>query len=180
MKLFFKIDLDNDLELILAAGRYSEFWQRKEKAILESFYKHTGLTFKQRRITVWIREDGRSKAGNTHRPMELSKNCIDEESIGCTLIHELAHRLAIGNGIDSEEGNPFIESRANYYVHRHIYLFLYDVFVDILGQEAALKEVARESAYPNSFYTKAWQWCTSKNYQQRQLAFARLKKRYIR
>jgi len=53
--------------------------------------------------------------------MELSMQRDDEQGITCTLIHELAHRLVIGNGIDPPEGNKFIDAHANYYVHRHIY-----------------------------------------------------------
>ena len=140
MKLIFDINLNNDLEQTLATARYKQFWYDNQEKIINSFYKHTGLTFQQKQITVRIRKDGRSKAGNRHQPMELSWTWVTQDGIGCTLIHELAHRLVIGNGIDPPEGNEFIESRANYYMHRHIYLFLYDVFVDVLGEQVAKKK----------------------------------------
>jgi hypothetical protein len=145
--------------------------------ILNSFNKHTGLDFKQSKITIRIRKDGRSKAGNKHQPMELSVKWVDENSIGCTLIHELAHRLVIGNGIELPEGTPHQDSHYNYFVHRHIYLFLYDVFVDVLGKEIAEAEVQRESADQGA-YAKAWRWALAMSYRDRQNSFERLKKRY--
>jgi hypothetical protein len=177
MKLVFKYE--DNFEKTLAAARYQKFWEKSSSEILASFYKHTQLRFKQKKITIHMREDGRSMAGNSHQPMELSMQRDDEQGITCTLIHELAHRLVIGNGIDPPEGNKFIDAHANYYVHRHIYLFLYDVYVDILGKEVAQTEVDRESTKPNSFYTKAWAWALAKSYDQRQQSFMSIKRRYI-
>jgi hypothetical protein len=51
--------------------------------------------------------------------------------------------------------------------------------VDILGKEVAQTEVDRESSEPNSFYTKAWAWALSKDYDQRQQSFMLIKRRYI-
>jgi hypothetical protein len=111
--------------------------------------------------------------------MELSLKAIDQDNLACTLLHELAHRLVIGNGIDPPEGNAFIDARANYYMHRHIDLFLYDVFVDIVGKQAAKNEVYRESINPKSIYTKAWRWALSKDYKQRHKSFELIRRRYI-
>ena len=178
MKLLFDLDLNNDLEQTLAAARYKQFWEDNQDKIIASFYKHTGLTFKQKQITIRLRKDGISKAGNRHQAMELSITWKTEDGIGCALIHELAHRLVIGNGIDPPEGNDFIESRANYYMHRHIYLFLYDVFVDVLGEKIAKEEIERESNGRISSYAKAWTWAMDKNYEQRQRSFKDIKIRY--
>jgi len=177
MKLHFKVNLSDDLENALAAGRYASFWQQNDPAITASFYRHTGLRFKQRYITVKIRSDGRSKAGNEHQPMELSKTWNTPKEVGCTLIHELAHRLIIGNGIELPENGPHSYNHYNYYAHRHIYLFLYDVYVDTIGHEYADREVARESS-GNNAYSKAWQWALSMNYTKRQAVFKKLKQRY--
>ncbi len=180
MKLFFKISLDDDLEKTLAASRYQRFWNKNQQKILDSFYKHTRLKFKQNKITVRIRRGSRSTAGNTKQPMRLSMDWADENTIGCTLIHELAHRLVIGNSIEPSEDNKFIKAHANYYMHRHIDLFLYDVYVDILGIKVAQDEVNRESGDPTSLYTKAWSWALTKNYSQRQQSFKLFKRRYVR
>lgn len=178
MKLIFDIDLNNDLEQTLAAARYKQFWEDNQQKIIDSFYKHTGLTFKQKQITIRLRKDGISRAGNKYQPMELSMTWKTEDGIGCTLIHELAHRLVIGNGIDPPEDNEFVDAHANYYMHRHIYLFLYDVFVDILGEKVAREEIERESNGRISSYAKAWSWAMAKDYSQRQKAFGQIKKRY--
>jgi hypothetical protein len=173
MKLIFKTKLDDILEKTLAAGRYSRFWDENQVAILTAFYSHTGLRFKQRQITVHIREDGRSKAGNKHHPMELSLTWTEHQGVACTLIHELAHRLIIGNDIEAAD-----DSHYNYNVHRQLYLFLYDVYVDVLGESVAKQEVARESV-SHDYYEKAWLWVLDMDYSERQATFSRLKERYI-
>ena len=178
MKLIFSLDLSNDLEQTLAAARYKQFWEDNQERIQNSFYKHTGLTFHQKQIAIHLRKDGISKAGNKYQAMELSMTWKTEDGIGCTLIHELAHRLVIGNGIDPPDGNDFIESRASYYMHRHIYLFLHDVLVDVLGEKIAREEIERESNGRISSYAKAWSWAMAKNYKQRQKTFEQIKKRH--
>src|ERR1035437_2337122 len=180
MKLVFRINIDDNLEKTSAASRYRKFWEENNEEILSSLYKHTGLHFKQHTITVRIRADERSRAGNSHSPMELSMTYKEQDSIACALIHELAHRLVIGNGIEPPEDNAFIKSHANYYMHKHIDLFLYDVFLDVLSKEAADYEVKRESVSPESFYAKAWKWALDMDYAERQVVFDRLKKRYIK
>lgn len=179
MKLNFRIDLEDNLEKTLAAGRYAAFWSEQYQAINASFYKHTGLQFQQQRISVHIREDGHSKAGSRHRPMELSMAYYDRAEVGCTLIHELAHRLVIGNGVELLEGSPYQDSHYTYLVHRHIYLFLYDVYVDILGKEVADQEVKRESR-DHDAYAKAWEWALAMNYDERHAKFIKLKQSYMR
>jgi len=176
MKLQFKINLNDNFEKTLAFGRYSRFWDENRDKILVSFYKHTNLRFKQSRISIHIREDGKSRAGSRHRPMELSMLCNDQQAVACTLIHELAHRLVIGNGI--EPPGSVTNNVNKYYLHRHIYLFLYDVFVDIVGEDIANEEVKRESVY-NDAYAKAWRWALAMNYNERQTVFNKLKRRYI-
>ncbi len=181
MKLVFKINIQGNLEKTLAAARYSKFWDDNKVEILNSFYMHTGLKFKQRRITVHIREDGRSFAGSNTAPMDLSMTWNTKDEIGLTLIHELSHRLIIGNGIEPSTNSKHGDERYNYYVHRQLYLFLYDVYVDILGSEAADEEVRRESAPgPKKYYGKAWKWALQKDYKQRQATFKRIKRYYLK
>lgn len=81
MKLVFQLNLGDDLEKTLAAGRYSAFWSDSHKAVTAAFIKHTRLQFQQHRITVHIREDGHSKAGSRHRPMELSMAYHDHNGV---------------------------------------------------------------------------------------------------
>ncbi len=177
-KLVFKINLNDNLEHTLAAARYKQYWEDNQQKIIDSFYKHTGLTFKQKQITMNIIKGGVSRAGNSHQAMELSVQSVDERDIAYNLIHELAHRLVIGNGIDPPEGNKFIDTHANYYMHRHIDLFLYDVLVDILGVETAKSLVKQGSTNSHSIYAKAWKWAMTKDYSQRQKSFEQIKKRY--
>ncbi|HVV66807.1 MAG TPA: hypothetical protein VHB72_01895 [Candidatus Saccharimonadales bacterium] len=176
MKLVFKIEPQKQpLEYTLAAAKYERTWMQYQASILSALHKHTGLRFKQRRITVRMWE-GASRAGNKFKPMELS---VKDASYGdadvlCTIAHELAHRLVIGNGIEPLYGGP----KANYYMHRHIYLFLYDVLVDVAGKAVADGEVRLETEMSRPLYGKAWRWALAMTYEERQATFARLKKRY--
>jgi hypothetical protein len=165
------------LELILASTRYATFWEEHETEIITSLYRHTGLHFQQRSITVVIWDEAGSRAGNTNQPMKLSAQVHDEARVGATLIHELSHRLIIGNGIEPSS-LPNARPRASYHMHRHIDLFLYDVLVDVLGKSTADDEVATEKSYSNMCYRLAWEWALKMNYTERQNALANLKQRY--
>ncbi len=62
-------------------------------------------------------------------------------------------------------------------MHRHINLFLYDVYVDFFGEKDAHKEVEKEKSYGNQYLT-SWNWALEMTYDERQAALTRLKKRY--
>lgn len=163
MKLTFKKKIDQNLELTLGIIRYEKFWQEHEDKIIASFYKHTNLHFVQKTITAKPSLAG-SSSGSGYTPMLLSIKRTDGIDIGGELMHELAHRLLIGNGI-AVSVEP---TNWQYYSHRQIYLFLYDVWCDILGQDGANEAVKREKDLGYPFYNKAWEWAMSMTYEQRQ------------
>lgn len=170
MKLLFKLDLDDPLEITLATARYKQFWEENQDKIIQSFHKHTGLAFLQKQITVKVLDQPSSRAGTHNRRMELSSHRKTESRVGGNLIHELAHRLVIGNGIDVDTD----ASVWKYHSHRHINLFLYDVWVDVLGKRAADQELKAERTNTFDYYRKAWDWALAKSYEERQNILARL------
>lgn len=172
MKLIFKLSFDAPFEQTLALGRYQRFWDKYQNKIIQSFKEHTGLTFQQKQVTVKTINEHTSRAGNTHKPMELNRHMIEEVDVGGNLIHELSHRLVIGNGIDTDS------PAWNYHCHRHIYLFLYDVWVDVLGKKAADKILNDERNNTYELYRKAWNWALAKTYKERQKAIAKLREQY--
>lgn len=179
MKLLLPIDLNGNFEHALATARYQRCWNEHQTTIVNSFEHHTGFSFKQAEIPARIIDGPISRAGIGSDPiMELSVELSDDNEIARTLIHELAHCLLIGNGIEPSGTSAFAESRHPYHMHRHIDLFLYDSLVDILGREQADLEVATESKYGKPAYKKAWDWALAMNYAERQQALLRLKKRY--
>ena len=164
VRLVFDINLDQPLEHMLALGRYQKFWDEYKDKVEQSFYNQTGLKFKQKKITVKAIDKGTSRAGNSHSPMELSINKVIMAEAGANLLHELAHRLVIGNGIDTND-----EDRAwVYHCHRYIDLFLYDVWVDVLGKKAADKALSQERTNTYDYYRKAWDWAMSMSFEERQ------------
>ena len=75
-----------------------------------------------------------------------------------TLVHELGHRLALAlpnhGGLDD---------------HRLLYLFLYDAWTDLYGQDFADRMVAIERRIPGGYdYDSAWTWALSQTRQERQ------------
>lgn len=177
MKLDFKFSHDYPLEVILAITQYSSYWKENGDRIVASLEKHSGMQFKQTRITVQVWDKEISRAGTRNKPMQLSAKHLTSRRVASTIMHELAHRLVIGNGIESSEATVAAKSRYNYYVHRHIYLFLYDVYSEILGKDEAMSEVSAEKLDGRQYYA-AWTWALAMNYPERQATLERLKRRY--
>lgn len=172
LQLVFKTTADESFELYLASLRYQKFWQENRGNIIASFRKHTDLDFTQKRISVRIIDERTSRAGNKHKPMELTRYREDESSAGANLLHELAHRLLIGNGIDTNAKNW------NYVCHQHIYLFLFDVWKDVLGEKPAKESLDRERTNTYDVYKNAWDWALNQTYEQRQQKLEKLKRSY--
>jgi hypothetical protein len=90
----------------------------------------TGLRFEPDPIEVTVYE-GVSYSGGGARPMFLRASYPEPTKRG-TLVHELAHRLA--------SGLPFKGDH-----HELIFLFLYDVWLELWGQPFADEQVKIES-----------------------------------
>lgn len=124
--------------------------------------------------------DGHNHSGDTDMPMRLCfRNDIHDytetDMIG-TLLHELAHRLIMEHGLRSPEQNYSYKRVLR--SHKWIYLFLYDVFVDVLGPDVANEKVQDELTI-SAAYCNAWMWALSKKtYDKRQQSWKRVYARY--
>ena len=133
--------------LTQAADEYSEIWREHGQMIVEALERRVGLPFKEPLVEVAVFE-GISQS----HPMKLRAS-YDRETKGATIVHELSHRLS------SEYKIPFPENSGDVplELHKTIYLFLYDTWVELFGQDVADRQVAVESAR-TPIYESAWQW----------------------
>ncbi len=114
-----------------ATEEYRDIWVKEGSRIVTAMERMSGLRFEPGPIEVSIYE-GTSYAGERGgRPMFLRASYPPETKRG-TLVHELAHRLAADV--------PF---KADH--HELIFLFVYDVWVDLWGQPFADNQVRIES-----------------------------------
>ena len=183
MKLIFKPhpkQRDN-FEAFLQARRLERLWHDHEGVIIASFQLHTGLTFQEKQITVYVGADIETHSGDNGQAMQIMYNSVDyrdpDEELVRALLHELAHRMLMGNGIRSAQ-EDYTYSR-NLLAHKRIYLFLYDVEVDILGAEIANEDVASTLQASNRAFGSAWDWALAKTYDERQQTLRRMVRRCV-
>lgn len=185
MKLIFKPypkQKNDHFEAFLQARRLERLWHEREKAIVASFRLHTGSTFQEQQITVYVGADLETQSGDKNMPMLITYNGIEhtdpDDELLRALLHELAHRLVMGNGVRSTQ-EAYTYSR-NLLAHKRIYLFLYDVEVDVLGVETANEDVASTLQLSKRAFGGAWDWALAKSYAERQAAIRRMAKRHGR
>lgn len=144
----FHPDSDN-LELVAAADDYAHLWQADGDQIVARLNGATGPTFVEEFINAIVFE-GVSQSHplclRASHPTETKKE---------TLIHELCHRLIQGNR--SRLGLPAYRPSEQLQNHQLIDLFLFDVWVDLYGEEFARRQVEVESER-QPFYKEAWGW----------------------
>ena len=125
----------SDPQLEQAAAEYRELWAAEGDEIVRALERWSGLQFAVDRVPVEVME-GPSWAGTTSMGMRAS---YPPETKRGTLAHELGHIL-IGDLIpEDEEGEPVYDH------HAFLYLFLYEAWIDLWGQEFADGQVAVES-----------------------------------
>ena len=113
-----------------ATDEYTAIWAKEGARIVAAMEKRTGLQFEPGPIEARVYE-GVSFSGGNGRPMMLRASYPEPTKRG-TLVHELAHRLALPVPFKGEH-------------HELIFLFLYDVWVDLWGQAFADEQVRIES-----------------------------------
>ena len=127
-----------------AAREYETIWQAEGERIVAEMERRTGLAFRESVIQVVVREEP-SYSGWGDKPMVLRAS-HPASTKRATLIHELGHRLH----------GQFFGARDE--DHHHLFLYLYDVWVALYGEEFARAEVAVESRRRGYFdYEGAWQ-----------------------
>lgn len=141
--------IDSSKKFVKAASEYKQIWEKEKNKIVRSFKKITSLEFKQKKINALIYE-GPSRSGTLNNPMKLRASYSPDIKLG-TLIHELGHRLLYANGVVGETRGLDEE--------QCLFLFLYDVWVDLYGEKFAKSNVDVESGHKGIYdYKNAWTW----------------------
>ena len=141
---FPQIDFEPESAKFAAATEeYREIWRTEGERISAALEQATGLKMEAGPIRAIVFE-GISNSGYRRFPMYMRAS-YPPDTKRATLVHELAHRL-----IADLVSRDFEE-------HPIIFLFVYDVWVQLWGQKFADEQVAVESERRGHYdYESAW------------------------
>jgi hypothetical protein len=140
-----------------AAAEYRSIWRAEGARIIEAMERLTMLRFPQKKIEIQVFE-GPSMAGvlfnragvpvGARDPMRLRASYSADNKKG-TLVHELGHRMNLNLRSRPQDLDE----------HRLLFLYLYDLYVDLYGQEFADGQVAFGRTLKGLYdYDTAWTW----------------------
>ncbi len=128
-----------------ARDEYEAIWQAEGAQIVAAMRNYTGLDFEESEniVHVIVVEEA-SSSGFGDRPMRI-RSSYPSDTKRATLIHELGHRL---------HGRFFYRGDED---HPTLFLYIYDIWVDLYGQEFADAQVTVESRRRGLYdYEGAW------------------------
>jgi hypothetical protein len=128
-------------ELTAAVDEYRAIWADEGGRIVQALHDVTGLTLEAGPIQAIVHE-GSSYSGYREVPMRLRAS-YPSATKRATLVHELSHRLI-------SDLVPY-----DFEDHPTIFLFVYDVWVELWGKEFADEQVQIERARRGP-YESAW------------------------
>jgi hypothetical protein len=115
----------------VATDEYRAIWAKEGPRIVAAMERITGLRFEPGPVPVTVYE-GTSFSGRRGGPPMVLRASYPEPTKRGTLVHELGHRLAADVPFKGEH-------------HELIFLFVYDVWVDLWGKPFADEQVTVES-----------------------------------
>ena len=149
--------------LIAAAAEYQAIWEADGDAFVSVLETQTDLDLPKAALNALVFE-GTSRS----HPLILRASC-SEEVKAATLVHELGHRLLSANGLRAEFGQDFhVDS------HKLLYLFLFEVYLELFGEEKTHRMVEWESNLRPS-YRECWRWALELGEAERVRRFERIK-----
>lgn len=126
-----------------AAEEYRDIWRTEGERISAALERATGLEMEAGPIRTIV-FNGISSSGYPGWPMRMRAD-LAPDTKRATLVHELAHRLVSDLTGRREDDHPII------------FLFVYDVWVELWGREFADAQVAVESRRTGRYdYAGAW------------------------
>ena len=144
-----------------AVDEYRAIWSVEGSRIIDGMEKISTLRFPEKSVKVQIYE-GPSFSGRGGAPMRLRASYQPEEKKG-TLVHELGHRMNAQLRVRPQDLDE----------HRLLFLYLYDLYVDLYGKEFADKEVAFGKTLKGLYdYEGAWNWAMAMSREERLAKFA--------
>ncbi len=151
-------------EFAEGAREYEQFWEQEGQRITEAWQQHTGLPFEDSEIKVIVFNKP-SYAGNAGEPMHLRYSYPPDIKKG-TLIHELGHRIL----------SRLVHTQTEYDPHQFLDLVLFDLWVDLYGQEFAQANIDWEKKLKGIYdYEGTWDWALAMSSEERQKIFTELK-----
>ena len=128
-----------------ARDEYEAVWEAEGARIVDAMRSYTGLEFEESDNTVQVVVvEEASSSGFGSRPMRI-RSSYPSDTKRATLIHELGHRL---------HGRFFYRGDED---HPTLFLYIYDIWVDLYGQRFADEQVAVESRRRGLYdYEGAW------------------------
>jgi hypothetical protein len=144
-----------------AVDEYRAIWAAEGHRIIDGMEQISKLKFPEKGVKAQIYE-GPSFSGRGGAPMRLRASYQPDEKKG-TLVHELGHRMNAQLTIRPQELDE----------HRLLFLYLYDLYVDLYGKEFADKEVAFGKTLKGQYdYEAAWNWAMAMSREERLAKFA--------
>jgi hypothetical protein len=145
-----------------AAADYRRLWESDGARIVAAMERVAGLPFPPGRIDAIVSE-GRPMAAFDGRTIRLRASYSPAYK-KATLVHELGHRLALA-----------LPRNAGLDDHRLLYLFLYDVWTELYGEDFADRMVRIERRIAPA-YDEAWEWALAMTREHRQARLAELRR----
>ena len=144
-----------------AVDEYRAIWSAEGNRIIDGMEHISKLKFPEKNVKAQIYE-GASFSGRGGAPMRLRASYKPDEKKG-TLVHELGHRMNAQLGTRPQDLDE----------HRLLFLYLYDLYVDLYGKEFADKEVAFGKTLKGLYdYEAAWNWAMAMSREERLAKFA--------
>lgn len=154
-----------------ATREYQRIWKEEGLKIQDAIEKISGLKFKEKIINAVTCDDVSYSV-----PLKLDSKISIENKRG-TLVHELCHRLIVGNNVRFDFA--YEDPNWNMEVHKQVDLILYDIWVELYGEKFAKKEIKYEiglwTGKGISPYKIAWDFVLSLNKNERAKEFAKFK-----
>lgn len=151
-------------EYTAAADEYREIWAEDGARIVEVLERLTAMRLESEPILTIVYE-GVSFSGYRDIPMRMRASYPYDTKRG-TLVHELSHRLISDVVAKKYEDHPVI------------FLFLYDVWVELWGRDFADSQVAVESQRRDLYdYEAAWKTALALSAEERAIQWAEFRRK---
>jgi hypothetical protein len=154
-----------------ASAEYRSIWTAEGGRIIEAMERVTTLRFPDRHVKVQVYE-GTSFAGlifnsagvpvGSRDPMRLRASYSPDNKKGA-LVHELGHRMNLNLRKRPQDLDE----------HRLLFLYLYDLYVDLYGKDFADGQVTFGRTLKGLYdYDAAWTWTLAMTREERASRFA--------
>lgn len=154
----------DDSSLSMATSEYQSIWDTDGDRVSKAIEAAFGLEFTEHSINALIFEG----VSQSH-PLCLRAS-YPSELKRAGIVHELCHRLS-GDFMISV---PDISEDLSLGLHKQINLVLYDLWVELYGQEFADENVKAKSERSQT-YKQAWDWALQSSASERKSLFSKLK-----